>query len=92
MLDITTAIIYEIDNEFPEKNPLSSENSIGIDLGVEKFATLSNGIAIENPRFITKMERRIKKVQKELSRKKKGSNNYRKHSLKIGKRFMKLRN
>jgi len=86
------SIIYEIDNELPEKKSLSAENSVGIDLGVEKFVTLSNGIAIENPRFITKMEKRIKKLQKQLSRKKEGSNNYRKHILKIEKKFMKLRN
>ena len=82
------SIIYEIDNELPKKKPLSSENSVGIDLGVEKFATLSNGIAIENPRFVTKIEKRINKLQEELSRKEKGSNNYRKHILKIGKKYM----
>jgi len=86
------SIIYEIDNELPKKKQLSSENSVGIDLGIEKFITLSNGATIENPRFVTKIEKRIKKLQEELSRKEKGSNNYRKHVLKIGKRFMKLRN
>ena len=38
------SIIYEISDELPEKKPLSSENSIGIDIGIEKFATLSNGV------------------------------------------------
>ncbi len=86
------SIIYEMDKELPEKKSLSSENSIGIDLGIEKFATLSNGTAIENPHFMTKIEKRIKKLQEELSRKEKGSSNYRKHVLKIGKKYMKLRN
>jgi len=86
------SIIYEISDELPEKKPLSSENSIGIDLGIEKFVTLSDGIAVENPRFIYKVEKRIKKLQEELSRKEKGSSNYRKHVLKIGKKYMKLRN
>jgi putative transposase len=65
---------------------------VGIDLGIEKFAILSDGISIDNPKFIKNVEKRIEKLQKELSRKKKGSNNYRKHSLNIRKRFMKLRN
>jgi len=34
-----------------EKAPVTAENSVGIDLGVEKFAALSDGTAIENPRF-----------------------------------------
>jgi len=86
------SIIYEKDEKLPQKKELSAENSIGIDLGVEKLATLSNGIAIENPRFVTKIEKRINKLQEELSRKEKGSSNYRKHVLKIGKKYMKLRN
>jgi len=44
------SIAYEVE-EKPEKAPLSAENSVGIDLGVEKFAALSDGTAIENPRF-----------------------------------------
>ncbi|PYB67442.1 transposase, partial [Thermoplasma sp. Kam2015] len=59
------SIIYENEEELPEKKPLSSENSVGIDLGIEKFATLSNGIAIENPGFIKKVEKRIKRLQKQ---------------------------
>ncbi|MGC9294310.1 MAG: RNA-guided endonuclease InsQ/TnpB family protein [Thermoplasmata archaeon] len=86
------SIIYEIPEELPEKKPLSAENSAGIDLGIEKFATLSNGIAIENPRFINKAEKRIKKLQKQLSRKQKGSNSRRKQIFKLQKKYMKLRN
>jgi len=55
--DYYCSIIYEIDNELRDKKSLSAENLVGRDLGVEKFVTLSNGIAIENPRFITKMEK-----------------------------------
>ncbi|PYB68390.1 transposase [Thermoplasma sp. Kam2015] len=86
------SIIYENEEELPEKKPLSSENSVGIDLGIEKFATLSNGIAIENPGFIKKVEKRIKRLQKQLSRKQKGSKNGSKHILKSQKEYMKLRN
>ncbi|PYB68782.1 transposase [Thermoplasma sp. Kam2015] len=86
------SIIYENEEELPEKKPLSEENSVGIDLGIEKFATLSNGIAIENPGFIKKVEKRIKRLQKQLSRKQKGSKNRRKHILKLQKEYMKLRN
>jgi len=42
------------------------------------FIYLSNGLHVENPKFIKKHGRRIKKAQKALSRKKKGSNNRKK--------------
>jgi len=42
------------------------------------FIYLSNGLHDENPKFIKKHERRIKKAQKALSRKKKGSKNRKK--------------
>jgi len=42
------------------------------------FIYLSNGLHVENPKFIIKHERRIRKAQKALSRKKKGSNNRKK--------------
>ena len=86
------SIAYEIPEELPEKKPLSAENSIGIDLGTAKFSTLSNGIAIENPRFIKKVEKRIKRLQRQSSRKQKGSKNRRKQILKLQREYMKLRN
>jgi putative transposase len=86
------SIIYEKDEKLPEKKELSAENSIGIDLGIEKFATLSDGIAVENPRFIEKVEKRIKKLQKQLSKKQRGSNNWEKEILKLQKKYRKIRN
>ncbi|MGC8565288.1 MAG: RNA-guided endonuclease InsQ/TnpB family protein, partial [Thermoplasmata archaeon] len=86
------SIIYELSEKYPPKKQLSEENSVGIDLGIEKFATLSDGTIIENPRFIKNVEKRIKKLQKQLSRKEKGSNNRRKQILKLQKKYRKLRN
>jgi len=90
--DYYCSIIYEKEGNFPEKKPLSVENSVGIDLGLEKFATLSDGIAIENPRFIKKVEKKIKKLQRQLSRKQKDSNNRKKVVLKLQRAYRKLRN
>jgi putative transposase len=46
------------------------ENAVGIDVGLESFATLSNGIVIENPRNLAKSEKRLKRLQRRVSRKK----------------------
>jgi putative transposase len=48
--------------------------SVGIDVGLEHFATLSDGELIENPRFLRKHEKKLKTAQRQLSRKQKGSN------------------
>ncbi len=60
----------ETEKELLEK----TGKSIGVDVGLENFATLSNGEQIENPRFLRQSERRLKIAQRAVSRKKKGSN------------------
>ncbi|CAC11525.1 conserved hypothetical protein [Thermoplasma acidophilum] len=84
--DCYYSIFYETEGELPEKNRLSAENSVGIDLGKEKFAPLSDGRSIENPKFIQRVRKRIKRLHKQLS-KKNGSKNGRKHVLKMQKKY-----
>ena len=47
--------------------------AVGVDLGIKTLATLSDGTVIENPRCLAASERRLKKAQKVLSRKTRGS-------------------
>jgi putative transposase len=60
----------------PPKGPV--QQSIGIDMGLDSFATLSDGTKIGNPRFLRNSERKLKRIQQRLSRKMKGSRNRRK--------------
>ena len=53
-------------------------NLIGIDLGIKSFCILSDSTIFENPKYLKKSLDNIKKAQKELSRKQKGSSNYKK--------------
>jgi putative transposase len=46
----------------------------GIDLGIEAFVTLSDGTRILHPGWYRKAERRLKMAQRQVSRRKKGSN------------------
>ncbi len=57
--------------------------AIGIDLGIENFAYLSDGSAIANPRHLKQAEKRLKEKQWQLSRKMKGSKNRRKARFKV---------
>ena len=49
------------------------DRSVGVDVGLTNFATLTNGTSIPNPRNLVKGEKRLKRLQRQLSRKKKGS-------------------
>ena len=59
--------------------------SIGIDLGLNHLATLSNGVQVENPKWFRKTQAELKRAQQHLSRKKKGSNRYERQRRKVAK-------
>lgn len=50
-------------------------NAVGIDLGIKEMAVCSNGERIANPKFLERGEKHLKYLQRQVSRKKKGSNN-----------------
>jgi len=56
--------------EMKEPKIKEIKNPVGADSGLADFIYLSDGLHFENPKFIKKHERRIKKAQKALSRKK----------------------
>ena len=58
---------------------------VGIDLGLVDFAIFSDGIKIENPRFFEKSEKKLAKLQRDLSRKSIGSNRWNKARIKVAK-------
>jgi putative transposase len=63
----------------------------GIDLGIEAFATLSNGTRIFSPGWHRKAERALKTAQRRVSRRKKGSNRRRKAVVLLAKAHQKVR-
>ena len=66
--------------------------SVGIDLGVKDFVITSDGEIFENKHFLKKQENKIKKLQKQLSRKVKSSNNREKARIKLAKTHERLAN
>lgn len=64
-----------------------TNKQIGIDLGIKDFVITSDGEVFENKCFFKKQENKIKKLQKQLSRKVKGSNNRNKQRIRIAKAF-----
>lgn len=64
--------------------------AIGLDVGLESFYTDSNGHKEENPRFYRKAERRLKRLQRRVSKKQKGSKNRIKARQRLGKVHLKV--
>ena len=66
--------------------------SVGIDLGLKSFATLSDNIVIDNIKFFREKQSEIAKIQKHLSRKRKGSNRFKKNKARMARLHNKVAN
>ncbi|MEU9890538.1 transposase [Sphaerisporangium sp. NPDC051011] len=66
------------------------ESETGIDLGLGHFAVLSDGRKIDSPRFLRRAEKKLKKLQRALSRKVKGSSNRVKARRKVARQHAKV--
>jgi putative transposase len=74
------------------KHKLKTNKDVGIDLGIKVFLTSSNGVEISNPKFFSKNQAKLKRLQQHFSRKKKGSKRRDKCKLKIAKLYQKITN
>ena len=82
-----------VEMEDTELNKFEHTNKqVGIDLGVKDFVITSDGDVFENKHFLKKEEKKMKRLQRQLSRKVKGSNNREKHRVKIAKLFERMTN
>lgn len=75
-----------------ELTPKKEQTVVGIDIGVKSLVVTGNGETFGNPKYNQKYEKRIKKLQKSLSRKIKESNNYKKNKILLARCYQKLRN
>lgn len=82
------SISAEVDIEIFAK----TKKNCGIDLGLKNFCILSDGAKINNPRFLERSEKRLRLLQKSLSRKIKGSKNYLKAKAKLAKFYEHITN
>ncbi|MCL5976396.1 MAG: transposase [Candidatus Parvarchaeota archaeon] len=87
----------QVENPHQEKNqikvkPNTSEKAVGIDVGVTHFLADSNYRFVENPRFLQKTADKIALIQRQLARKKKGSNRRNKIKLRLNKAYEHLQN
>ncbi len=74
------------------KKPTVSGNIVGIDFGLKTFLTLSDATQFQAPRYYLAYLKKLKKLQRSLSKKKKGSNNYKRAKIALVKLHIKIAN
>jgi putative transposase len=75
------SVLVEQDQEVPT----NTGPVVGVDLGVKTLATLSDGTSEPNPRHLRSALKKLKRLQRAISRKQKGSRNRRKAAQRLGK-------
>ena len=85
------SILVEMDDTELKKFEQTNKQ-VGIDLGVKDFVITSDGEVFENKHFFKKKEKQVRRLQRQLSRKVKGSNNRRKVQIRIARLFERMTN
>ena len=67
-----------------------AEGAVGIDLGLASFAALSTGEKIANPRWLRQREKALRRSQRNMSRKQKGSRNQEKARRRLARQHAKV--
>lgn len=75
---VASFVVQTEDEPWPETTP-----EVGIDLGLSHFAVLSTGEKVADPRFLRRAGKKLRKAQRALSRKQKGSANRDRARLKV---------
>lgn len=71
-------------------NTAPTGKTVGLDVGLNSFYTDSQGEKVDNPRYLRKSEKSLKRLQKRVSRKKKGSHNRKKAINRLGKKHLQV--
>jgi putative transposase len=86
------SILVDNGKELPAKETFSEITTIGVDVGIKDFAVLSTGEKIENPKYLKSSLKRLKVLQRRVSRKQKGSKNREKAKQRLAKLHERITN
>lgn len=75
-----------------KRNNVKKTKKVGIDLGIKDFAIFSDGTKISNPKLLIQSEKQLTKLQRRLSRCKKGSNRRKVAKFKVARCYQKIKN
>ena len=75
-------VSVQVEQEIPDPQPAQGA-PLGVDMGIKSLAVCSDGTTFDNPLALRKYERKMARLQRELNRRTKGSNNRQKTKEKI---------
>jgi putative transposase len=78
--------------DYPLTQDYSESTMVGVDVGIKTFAATSTGDKIDNPKFLKKSLKKLKMLQRRVSRKVKGSKNRKKCAKKLAKQHQLVSN
>ena len=81
----------QVEMDVPDPEPGAGE-PLGVDFGSKTLAYCSDGTTFENPRSRSQGDRKLKRLQRELSRRKRGGKNWQKTKRKIARHYAKMTN
>ena len=84
-------VIFAVEEGYSPFIPRTGE-SVGIDVGIENFATFSSGEVIENPKYLRQVERKLKIAQRKVSKKRLRGSNRRKAVGILARKHLKVAN
>jgi len=86
------SVLVEDGKETPRKELFGHDTTIGLDVGIKDFVTMSDGTKIDNPKFLRGSIKRLKVLQRRFSKTKKGSKNRDKARRKVALQYEKVAN
>jgi putative transposase len=84
------SISLQCDVSIPD--PAPHGHPIGVDIGLEKFLSTSDGVRVSPPKFFKQLQSELKLLQRRLSRKQKRSKNYEKQRIQVARLHHKIDN
>lgn len=76
-------VSIQVDTSDRNNDKCEKEEKVGVDLGINQLVVTSNSLSFSSPKPLIKYSRRLKRLQRKLQKRKKGSKNYQKLRIKI---------
>lgn len=84
-------VSIQVEEDVAQPVPTST-SAVGVDLGIKTLATLSDGKTFENPHALKQAQKRLRRLERQKSRRKKGSTNRKKTCRKLAKQHARVAN
>ncbi|MEL7034458.1 MAG: RNA-guided endonuclease TnpB family protein [Cyanobacteria bacterium J06592_8] len=89
--DVKSRACLQLDSRVNQQPLPDSPNNVGIDLGIKTFAVLSSGEKIDAPKPLKQKLKRLRKLNRNLSRKQRGSKRYERARLRKAKLYARMK-